>query len=331
MRAREVRFARRPKGAIVAEDFALAEAELPPPSRGEVLVQNRWISVDPFMRLRLAPQSGSAPNRRLGETMVGGAVGVVAQSRNPGFPEGAAVFSPSLGWRDAYVSAGEDLERVDAGAPLSWSLGVLGLVGVTAYAGVEFVLQPQAGETLYVSAAAGAVGQLVCQLAKRRGCRVLATAGSNEKVRWLREEIGVDAAINYRQADIEAWLRTECPAGLDAYLDSVGGPTLDAALRVMRVGGRVAVCGAISQYNSDNYRRGPEDFFSIVEKGLTVTGFSSRIFRARRDEIFPVLRTLLQQRELKWRETEIVGLENAAAAFVSLFDGKHFGKVVVRI
>jgi len=331
MKSREVRFARRPEGGVGAHTFEVVETAIREPQEGELIIRNLWMSVDPYMRLPLTDMAGSSANRKIGETMLGDAVGVVVQSRNPSFPEGAIVVSRK-GWREAYVSSGEDLEQVDPNVrSLSWYVGILGLIGITAFAGVEFVLQPQAGETIYVSAAAGAVGQVACQLAKRRGCRVLATAGSDEKVDWLMSEIGVDAAANYRTADVEAFLRQQCPQGLDIYFDNVGGRTLDAALRSLRVFGRAGVCGAISQYNSDNYRRGPEDFFSIIEKGLTVTGFSSRIYRARSGEILPPLRAMLESGELKWTETEVNGIENAPAAFASLFDGSNLGKVVVRL
>lgn len=202
---------------------------------------------------------------------------------------------------------------------------------MTAYPGIEDVLRPEAGETIFVSAAAGAVGSLACQLAKGRGARVLGSAGSDEKAAWLKSELGVDAVVNYRREDVAAFLKAQCPTGLDCYFDNVGGRTLDAALGAMRPGGRIGLCGAISQYNDDNYRAGPSDFFTIIEKGLVVTGFNAGLAAPRGREISAALIGLLQSGELLWKETVVEGLDNAAAAFASLFEGENVGKLIVRI
>lgn len=329
--AREIRLARMPGDRVSAEDFVVTEGPLPALQDGEVRVRNTWMSVDPYMRLPLTGRKGVRPGLSVGDTMFGAAVGLVEESRAPTLPAGALVLSQK-GWRDRFVAPAPDLQALPTSdiSP-SWYLGVLGLSGMTAYPGIEDVLRPVAGETLFVSAAAGAVGSLACQLAKRRGARVLGSAGSDDKVAWLKDELGVDAAVNYRRQDIGAFLKAECPSGLDCYFDNVGGATLDAALGAMRPGGRIGLCGAISQYNDENYRAGPADFFTIIEKGLVVTGFNAGLSAPRAPEIAAALVALLQSGELRWKETIVEGLENAAAAFASLFEGENVGKLIVRI
>lgn len=329
--AREIRLARMPGDRVSAEDFVVTEAPLPALQDGEVRVRNTWMSVDPYMRLPLTGRKGVRPGLSVGDTMFGAAVGLVEESRAPTLPVGALVLSQK-GWRDRFVAPASDLQALPmSDISPSWYLGVLGLSGMTAYPGVEEVLRPVVGETLFVSAAAGAVGSLACQLAKRRGARVLGSAGSDDKVAWLKDELGVDAAVNYRRQDIGAFLKAECPSGLDCYFDNVGGATLDAALGAMRPGGRIGLCGAISQYNDENYRAGPADFFTIIEKGLVVTGFNAGLSAPRAPEIAAALVALLQSGELRWKETIVEGLENAAAAFASLFEGENVGKLIVRI
>jgi len=329
--ARVIRLARRPGAEIRPGDFEIAEVSLPPPGEGEVLVRNTWMSLDPYMRLPLTGQSGVHSAMRVGAEMEGAAIGVVERSAAPGLPVGTIVMSRK-GWRDRFVAPTAGLLQVDGATPPQWRLGVLGLTGMTAYAGVELVLKPVAGETLFVSGAAGAVGSIACQLAKRRGARVIGTAGSAEKVEWLQRELGVDAAANYKTEDVGGFLARACPGGLDCYFDNVGGPTLDAVLGAMKPWGRVGLCGAIAQYGDDNYRAGPRDFFTVIEKGLTVTGFNAGLWGAKAGaQIVPALAQMLTNGELVWRETVVEGLESAPSAFVSLFDGRNLGKLLVRL
>lgn len=329
--ARVIRLARRSEAVVRPDDFEIAEIGLRAPVDGEVVVRNTWMSLDPYMRLPLTGQSGVHSPMGVGAEMEGAAIGVVEQSAAPGLPVGATVMSRK-GWRDRFLAPAASLQRVDGETPPQWRLGVLGLTGMTAYAGVEYVLKPVAGETLFVSGAAGAVGSIACQLAKRRGARVVATAGSAEKVEWLLSELGVDAAANYKAEDVGDFLARACPDGLDGYFDNVGGPTLDAALRAMKPWGRVGLCGAIAQYDEDNYRAGPRDFFTVIEKGLTVTGFNAGLWGARAGgEMMQALGQMLSRGELVWRETVVEGLENAPSAFVSLFDGRNLGKLLVRL
>jgi NADPH-dependent curcumin reductase CurA len=329
--ARVIRLAQRPGSDLRPEDFGISEVALPELADGEVLVRNTWMSLDPYMRLPLTGQAGVHAPMAVGAEMEGAAIGVVERSAAPALPVGATVMSRK-GWRDRFVAPAAGLQRADGEFPPQWRLGVMGLTGLTAYAGVEFVLKPAAGETLFVSGAAGAVGSIACQLAKRRGARVVATAGSAEKVEWLLGEVGVDAAGDYKREDVGAFLARACPDGLDTYFDNVGGATLDAALGAMKPWGRIGLCGAIAQYDDDNYRAGPRDFFTIIEKGLTVTGFNAGLWGARAgSEMLPALGGMLARGELVWRETVVDGLEAAPAAFVSLFDGRNVGKLLVRL
>ncbi len=329
--AREVRVARLPRGAVRADDFTIVEAPLPDLAEGEVAVRNSWFSLDPYMRLPLTPRAGLHGAVGVGSVLDGAAVGTVIASRATSLPEGTVVLSQK-GWRDGFTARAETLQPLDPDlGPPQWRLGVLGLTGITAWVGVEVTLQPAPGETIFISGGAGAVGLVACQLARRRGARVLASAGSDEKVAWLEREIGVDRAVNYRTADMEGFLREAAPGGLDCYFDNVGGETLSAALRAMRVQGRVGLCGAIAQYGDDNYRAGPSDFFAIIEKGLTVTGFNAGLTGPRGGEILPALSTLLSSGELVWREAVVEGLDAAPSAFASLFDGANTGKMLVRL
>jgi NADPH-dependent curcumin reductase CurA len=329
--AREIRFARRPGAEVSAGDFAIETVTLPEPAEGEVVVENLWMSLDPYMRLPLSEQQGLHAGIPLGATMDGAALGVVTRSRAPGLPVGAHVVS-QRGWRDAFTAPAAQLRAVDPDVgSLSWYVGILGLIGLTACTGIDYVLEPVAGETVYVSGAAGAVGMVACQLAKRRGARVIGTAGSAEKVEWLRTAVGLDAAANYHTDDVAGFLREQCPQGLDVYFDNVGGATLDAALGAMKVRGRIGLCGAIAQYNDANYRAGPSDFFTIIEKSLTVLGFNAGTWGRKGPEMLAGLAAMLKSGELRWTETVVEGLEAAPAAFVSLFTGGNTGKLVVRL
>jgi NADPH-dependent curcumin reductase CurA len=333
VRTREVRLARRPNGAPVADDFAVVEVDLAEPGEGEVLVRNQVMSVDPYMRLPMTGQGGVHAPMGAGETLHGAAVGRVEASRAPGLPVGAWVSSAARGWREAYVAPARELTRIDplAGDP-SLYVGLLGLVGVTAWGGVEETLRPEAGQTVFVSAGAGAVGMVACQLARRRGARVIATTGSDAKAAWLTGEIGVDAAINYRTAgNLADALRAAAPEGLDGMFDNVGGTTLEAAIEVMKPGGRIALCGAIELYNTANYRAGPANFFTVIEKCLELKGFNAGLFYPRAPEIFAALTGMLASGELIWRETVREGIEAAPRAFIDMMGGGNLGKMVVRL
>ena len=271
--SREVRLAARPVGWPVESDFELVETPLSEPGEGEVLVRNVYMSVDPYMRGRMVDRRSYVPPFQLGEPLAGGAVGQVLASRHPGFAEGDCV-SGMQGWRECFAAPGGNLRKIDPKpAPLSYHLGVLGMPGLTAYVGLHDIGKPKAGETVFVSAATGAVGSVVGQLARIRGCRTVGSAGSDTKVKVLLEELGFDAAFNYRTADLDEALAQACPDGIDVYFDNVGGDQLDAALDRMNPFGRIAACGMISTYNAETPPPGPRNQIYLVGKRITMQGF----------------------------------------------------------
>lgn len=324
--SREIRLAARPVGAPQPSDFELAEVVLPEPGDGEVLIRNAFVSVDPYMRGRMNDARSYVPPFALGEPLAGGAVGQVVVSRNPRWPEGSWV-AHSLGWREAAISDGSGLVAVDpALAPVSTALGVLGMPGLTAYVGLLDIGQPQEGETVFVSGAAGAVGSVVGQIAKLKGCRVIGSAGSPQKVAWL-EELGFDVAFDYHEADTREMLRE----GIDIYFDNVGGATLEAAIGALRVRGRVVACGAISQYNATEPAPGPRNLFMLVTKRLRMQGF----IVSDHDDRFPAflsdMGAWVRDGKVRYRETIVEGIGNAPAAFIGLLRGENVGKMLVRV
>ena len=327
--AQQVLLRRNPVGRLSVDDFELVEIALPPLASDQVRVRNRWMSIDPYMRLALSSQAGYLAMMQPGDPMGGAAVGIVEESRDWSLPPGSLVLS-QMGWRSQFVSPGSDLVQLDGAIPGSWHLGLLGLTGVTAFVGIEQVLLPRAGETIFVSGAAGAVGSIACQLAKRRGARVLGCAGSPDKVRWLIEEASVDAVVDYNAGPVDDFLGREAPDGVDCYFDNVGGPMLETLLEKIKPHGRIALCGAMSQYQSGDYRAGPVNFFSIIERSLAVTGFNA--FLLSPDETLTSvgwLRDRALSGELKPCATIVNGLHSAAPAFVGLFDGSFLGKLIV--
>lgn len=327
---RAIFLARQPGQQIKPEDFAIREVTLPDPQEGEVHVRTLYASLDPYMRLPLTARDGLHPSKRPGDPMTGAAVGVVERSRSRALPEGTLVASQA-GWTEGFVAAAEGLRALPADiAHPSWYLGVLGLTGITAWLGIERVLKPRAGETVYISGAAGAVGSIACGLAKRRGARVIGTAGTDEKCRWL-EEIGCAAAGNYRTLPVATFLEQASPGGVDAAFDNVGGPTLEATLGAMRAGGRVALCGAISQYQTADYRRGPTDFFRIIEQGLTLTGFNAGQAGTDAPAILADLERAAIAGDIAIRETIVEGIDAIPAAFASLFSSDATGKLIARL
>jgi NADPH-dependent curcumin reductase CurA len=324
--------ASRPDGMPKPGDFRLVAVPLPPLGAGQVKVRNAFLSVDPYMRLSLTTLKGVHASIDIGGELDGGAVGTVIESTSDALPVGSHVFSPLRGWRDLYVTDAGAVVPVDPRlAPLSAYLGVLGLSGTTAYAGLEYVLKPKQGETIFVSAAAGAVGMVVCQLARRHGCRVIGSTGDAAKERLLTERFGVDATINYRRHDLRERLKAFAPGGVDMYFDNVGGSHLEAAIDSMAMFGRLALCGAVELYNTENYRAGPANLFASIEKGLTLTGFNIGLFMARRAEMIRALAGMLADGSLKAEETVVDGLENTAQAFVDMLGGANVGKMVVRL
>jgi len=328
--SREIRLASRPKGLPTAADFALAEVELGPLQDQEVMVRNLFMSVDPYMRGRMNDRKSYVPPFELGKPLGGSAVGEVIESRAPQFKPGDVVLSNN-GWREQFNATAKELRAVSRDIqPLSLYLGALGMTGMTAWVGLNLV-ELKAGESIYISGAAGAVGSVAGQLAKLRGCRVIGSAGSTEKVRFLREECGFDVAFNYKESPVPEQLNRAAPDGIDVYFDNVGGESLSAALSALRVHGRIAACGSIAVYNQEKAPPGPSNLFNIIIKRLTIKGFIVRDWMDRQKEFEQEVAGYFRAGKLKARETIVDGLDQAVPAFLGLFEGKNIGKMVVRV
>jgi NADPH-dependent curcumin reductase CurA len=314
----------------VPEDFQLAEVELPDPVDGETLVRNAFVSVDPYMRGRMNDVRSYVPPFAVGEPLTGGAVGQVVASRAEGVAEGSWVVHDQ-GWREAAVVPGERARAFDpSAAPLSTSLGVLGMPGLTAFVGVVDIGEVKDGDTVLVSGAAGAVGSLAGQLARLRGAHVIGSAGSRAKTAWL-EELGFDAVFDYHGVAPREALRELAPDGIDVYFDNVGGETLEAAIGALNRHGRIVACGSISGYNATEPPPGPRNLFMVVTKRLRMQGFivfdHSDRWGAFLEEVAP----LVADGTIGYRETVVDGVEHAPEAFLALFTGDNVGKMLVRV
>ena len=330
--SREIHLHSRPHGIPTADNFALVNVELPAPSDGQVLVRNRYISVDPYMRGRMRDTRSYTPPFALDEPLTGGAVGEVISSTSDQFAEGDFVLH-MLGWREYALVEARGLTKVDPSlAPLQSYLGVLGMPGMTAYVGLLDIGKPQPGETVFVSGAAGAVGSEVCQIAKIQGCRVVGTAGSAAKTRWLEEVAGVDAAINYKEtSNLRRALNQACPDGIDVYFENVGGAHLEAAIQNMNNFGRIAVCGMISMYNATSAQPGPANLTLMIGRRLLMQGFIVSDHPERRDDFLRDVSGWMREGKLKWEETILEGIERAPEAFIGLFHGENLGKMLVEV
>jgi NADPH-dependent curcumin reductase CurA len=328
--SREIRLASRPNGIPTAANFILAQTELKPLQDQEVLVRNRFMSVDPYMRGRLNDRKSYIPPFELGKPLEGGAVGEVIESRAKEFKPGDAVTSNS-GWREYCVASSKELHPVSREIqPLSIYLGALGMTGMTAWVGLNLV-EVKAGDVIFISGAAGAVGSVAGQLAKLRGCRVIGSAGSAEKLKFLREECGFDAAFNYKAGPILDQLNLEAPDGIDVYFDNVGGETLEAALSALRMHGRIIACGGISGYNDEKPLPGPSNLFNFITKRLTMKGFIVRDWLDRQAEFEKEVGDYVKAGKVKHKETVVKGIDKAVDAFIGLFQGQNVGKMVVEL
>jgi NADPH-dependent curcumin reductase CurA len=327
---REVRLAARPQGVPGEDLFEVVETTVPEPADGQLLIRNAYLSVDPYMRGRMNDVRSYVAAYTLGEAMGGGAVGRVVASRHPEHPEGEWVVH-NLGWREWALSDGRGVMHIDpAVAPVSTALGALGMPGFTAWYGLLELGRPQEGETVFVSAAAGAVGSVAGQIAKRIGCRVVGSAGSDEKLAWLRE-LGFDGVFSYRDGAVHERLREAAPDGIDVYFDNVGGDHLEAAIGALRLHGRVVACGAISRYNDPEPAPGPRNLFMLFTKRLTVRGFIITDHYDRYPEFLAEVGPLVRDGRLRYRETVVDGIENAPRAFIGLLQGENVGKMLVRV
>jgi len=316
-----------------AENFRLVERELPGPGPDQVLVKNLFMSVDPYMRGRMRENAVYAAAYELNKVMYGGAIGEVVDSRSDDLQPGDIVLSQGA-WRDWFVTDSNALSKLEPfdRDHLSWYLGTLGMPGMTAYVGLLKFGEPKAGETVFVSAASGAVGANVCQIARLKGCRVVGSVGSEEKARWLREECGVDQVINYRTcSDLTAALAAAAPEGVDVYFENVGGDHLQAALANMNPFGRIVACGMIQTYNNAEPAPGPDNLMLIVGKKLRIQGFIVSDYMDMQEQFRKDMVDWIRAGHIKSRETVVDGLEHAVEAFLALFSGENFGKMVVRI
>ncbi|MGK2740127.1 NADP-dependent oxidoreductase [Tepidicaulis sp. LMO-SS28] len=330
--SKEIRLASRPVGMPKDSDFEVAEATIEDPKQGEVLVRNIWMSVDPYMRGRMMDRESYVPPFQIGKPLEGGAIGQVVKSNSEKFKKGDYVNS-MLGWREYFTAPAESLTQVDPKmGPIEAFLGVLGMPGLTAYAGLMRVGELKDGDTVFVSAASGAVGSVVCQLAKAHGCYVVGSAGSDEKCEWLEKEAGIDKAINYKTCgDLDAAVRDAFPKGIDVYFENVGGAHLQAAINYMKPFGRLALCGMIEQYNNTEPTPGPNNIIMAVGKSLKLQGFIVSNHFDLLPAFYEEMSKLISSGKMKWHQTVEEGIENAPKAFLNLFSGKNFGKMLVKV
>ena len=330
MQNKEIRLASRPVGTPALDNFNTVDTHVPQPGEGEVLVRTLYISVDPYLRGRMREGRSYIAPFEVGQVIESGAVGEVVESRTARFQAGDIVTG-MFGWRLYNVTGADSLMKVPAGVPVTTALGVLGMPGLTAYFGLLDIGQPEAGETVVVSGAAGAVGTTVCQIAKIKGCRVVGVAGSDEKNRYLKEELGVEAAINYKEGNIQQAMKEACPNGIDVYFDNVGGEVSDAILPLLNHAARIVICGQISIYNLDKPDAGlrPQPYLlinSALMKGFIITEYAARF-----SEGVKQLAQWLAEGKLKYAETIVAGFENTPRAFIGLFSGENLGKQIVKV
>jgi NADPH-dependent curcumin reductase CurA len=331
--AREIHLLRYPAGRPAREDFAMVEVPVLKPLDGEVLIENLWMSVDPYMRGRMSPVKSYVPPFMLNAPMEGHAVGRVIASRDPRFVEGSLVTSMT-GWRSHallerdYLHPVPDMPDI---APQAF-LGALGMPGMTAWIGLNKIAECRPDDTVFVSAAAGAVGSVVCQLAKAKGCTVIGSTGDSDKARWLRETLKLDGVINYRDTDdLSGALEAHAPQGIDVYYENVGGDHLEAALDHINLYGRIAVCGMISGYNDRANMKGPRNLFKLTTQRVKMQGFIVSDHWTEYPDFVREAADLVRAGKLVWRETVYDGLEKAPEAFIGLFDGKNTGKMLVKL
>jgi hypothetical protein len=329
-RNRQVLLKQRPSWAPKPADFEITDAPLPDPAEGEVLVRGIYLSLDPYMRGRISGQRSYARPVEIGAVIEGRVAGEVARSRDPGFREGDYVLG-GFGWQLYSAVPAAGLLKLDpAEAPLSTALGVLGMPGLTAYIGLDEIGKPQRGETVVVSAASGAVGAVVGQLARRAGARVVGIAGGADKCRWVEGELGFDACIDHRLADLDAALNQACPKGIDVYWENVGGAVQQAVFPRLNDFARMVMCGMVAEYNDIEPRSGP-NLMSAVRKRLKIQGFIVGDRWQRFAEYRAMAAPLLKSGELKYREDVVDGLDRAPEAFIGLLRGRNFGKLVVSL
>ncbi len=329
---RRIVLARRPPAEPSETDFRLEEVAMPVPGANQVLVRVIYLSLDPYMRGRMRDVASYAPPVPIDGVMAGGTVGEVVASNNPAFKPGDIV-EERLGWQEYGLSNGGSLRKIDpATAPISTANGILGMPGMTAYFGLLDIGQPKPGETVVVSAASGAVGQVVGQLAKLAGCRVIGIAGGTKKCAFIKDELGFDAAIDYKTTnDLSNAVKAACPGGVDVYFDNVGGAISDAVFLNLNFWARVAMCGAISQYNAETPELAPRQMWPFVGKRITLRGFIVSDFAYRFEPARRHMGDLVRAGKLKYKEDIVQGIERTPRAFIGLLRGENFGKLMVQM
>jgi len=329
MTNRQIKLKKRPVGMPVPDDFEIVESAVPVAADGQVLRRTIYLSLDPYMRGRMSDARSYATPVSVGGVMVGHTVSEVVESRHPSFRSGDVVAGYD-GWQDYACSPGTDLRKLESGLPFTAALGILGMPGLTAYVGLIDIGHPKAGETVVVSAASGAVGSIVGQLAKLRQCRAIGVAGSREKCDYVVDELGFEACINYKTDDLIPALRAACPNGIDVYFDNVGGAVLHAALQLLNRGARIPLCGTISDYNATTLPPGP-NLRPILVNRATIRGFIISDHADRTGAFLQECAPLVRAGTLRYREDIVDGLESAPRALIGLFEGHNFGKLIVRV
>ncbi|MGO9546248.1 MAG: NADP-dependent oxidoreductase [Rhodomicrobium sp.] len=332
---RQIVLVSRPHGEPTAGNFKLAEAPIPAIGTRQVLLKTKYLSLDPYMRGRMSEAKSYVPPFAIGEPLGGGTVSEVVESKNPKFAVGDTVLAFG-GWQDYAVSDGSGLRKLDPKlAPVSTALGVLGMPGLTAYAGLLNIGQPKPGETLAVAAAAGPVGSTVGQIAKIKGCRVVGIAGGKEKAAYLRDVLGFDAAIDHRSPRLKEELKAACPDGIDIYFENVGGAVWDAVFPLLNNFARVPVCGLVAHYNATALPEGPDRsaalMRTILTKRLRIQGFIVYDFAQQTEDFLRDAAAWIRESRLKYREDIVDGLEKAPQAFIGLLKGANFGKLLIKV
>lgn len=332
---RQILLASRPRGEPTRENFKIVESEIPQTPKGGLLLKTLYLSLDPYMRGRMSDGASYAKATEIGEVMTGGTVSEVIASDHNDFARGDIVVGYT-GWQGYATSIGEGLRKVDpALAPITTALGVLGMPGMTAYTGLLNIGEPKPGETLVVAAASGAVGAIVGQIAKIKGCRVIGVAGGKEKVRYITEELGFDVGLDHRADDFAERLKAACPNGIDIYFENVGGKVWEAVFPLLNLFARIPVCGLIAQYNATGLPPGPDQtprlLSHILFKRLTLRGFIVSDFAAQTGDFLRDVGAWLKAGKIKYREDIVDGLENAPDAFIGLLQGKNFGKLLIKV
>jgi NADPH-dependent curcumin reductase CurA len=323
--------ASRPSGEPTADDFKLVESPIPEPKHGEVLLRTLYLSLDPYMRGRMRGGPSYAAVLDIGGVINGEVVARVEKSESPDYSPGDIVRS-SIGWQKWAAVSADKVFRVDPSlGPISTAVGVLGMTGLTAYHGLLDTLQPKAGDILVVSAASGAVGSIVGQIGKINGCFVIGVAGSDEKCSYIVDELGFDAAVNYKTQDVPAEFARLAPNGINTYFDNVGGPITDAVLGNIAVNARIAICGQISQYNDIDVQQGPRNLAILTRTRSRIQGFLVYDFEVHHEVSRARLSGWIKDGRLKYREDVVDGFENAPSAFSGLLRGENFGKLVVKV